>query len=81
MLDNVIKLRTVEGIGNSVRKAEVLLPSHEEYLWNCGLFGTNDPETLLNTVLFIVGKGFSLRAGKEHYSLRGLLIGLLKASL
>ena len=29
-----------------------------------------NPEQLLNTVIFMVGKGFSLRAGKEHHVLR-----------
>ena len=69
-LDNVMKLRTAEGVGKPVRQAEVLSESHEEYLWRIGLLGINDPDTLLNTVIFIIGKGFSLRAGKEHYSLR-----------
>ena len=69
-LDNVMKMRTAEGVGNTVRKAEILLQSHENYLWGVGLLGTNDPDTLLNTVVFVIGKGFSLRAGKEHYSLR-----------
>ena len=32
--------------------------------------GTGDPSTLLNTVVFILGKGCALRAGKEHRSLR-----------
>ena len=30
------------------------------------------PDQLLNTVIFFVGKGFALRAGKEHRALRGL---------
>ena len=68
-LDNLMKIRTSQGLGNSVRKAQILLSSDEEILWCLGLLGVNDPETLLNTVVFILGKGFSLHAGKEHYSL------------
>ena len=37
-----------------------------------GYFGVQDPETLLNTMVFIIGKGFALRVGKEHHLLRGL---------
>ena len=69
-LDNVMKLRTVQGLGNSVKQAEILSVTQEEYLWNVGLLGFNDPETLLNTVVFVLGKGCALHAGKEHYSLR-----------
>ena len=28
-----------------------------------------DPETLLNTLVFMIGKGFALKAGKEHHVL------------
>ena len=69
-LDNLMKMRTAAGIGKSVKKAQILTSFHEDILWSQGLLGINDLETLLNTVVFIIGKGFSLRAGKEHYSLR-----------
>ena len=69
-LDNVMKMRTSQGIGNSVRKAQVLTSTDEEYLWSLGLFGTHSPEALLNTLVFMIGKGFALRAGKEHHALR-----------
>ena len=69
-LDNIMKLRTSQGIGVSVRKAEILTQSDEEYLWSLGLLGRFSPEVLLNTVIFMVGKGFALRAGKEHQVLR-----------
>ena len=39
-------------------------------MWSSGLLGCSNPEQLLNTVVFIIGKGFALRAGKEHYCLR-----------
>ena len=69
-LDNVMKMCTAQGIGSKVKKAEVLTATHEEYLWSIGLFGTDNPEQLLNTIVFIIGKGCALRAGKEHYALR-----------
>ena len=65
-LDNIMKIRTSEGVGVSVRKAQILSVSDEEYLWSLGLLGSNTPDVLLNTVVFMIGKGFALRAGKEH---------------
>ena len=69
-LDNFMKLRTSQGVGVSVKKGQILTISDEEYLWSLGLLGRHSPEVLLNTVVFIIGKGFALRAGKEHQALR-----------
>ena len=69
-LDNLMKQHTSEGIGITVRKAQVLNEFEEDVLWNMGLLETSNPVTLLNTVVFIIGKGFALRAGKEHRQLR-----------
>ena len=69
-LDNMMKLRTSQGIGITVRKAEVLIVMEEDILWSSGLLGCENPEMLLNTVVFVIGEGFALRAGKEHHKLR-----------
>ena len=69
-LDNMMKKRTAEGIGKSVRKAQVLTNFDEELLWNLGLLGTSNPTVLLNTLVFLTGKGCALHAGKEHRALR-----------
>ena len=69
-LDNLMKLRTSQGIGTRVRKAEVLSGYDENYLWENGLLGTFNPEVLLKTVVLVIGKGFALRAGAEHRALR-----------
>ena len=71
-LDNTMKARTAQGIGISVRRAQVLSATDEDYLWSTGLLGTDYPDQLLNTVVFAVGKGFALRAGKEHRMLRAI---------
>ena len=59
-----MKIHSSQGLGNSVRKAQILTSSDEEILSSLGLLGVNDPDTLLNNVVFILGKGFSLHAGK-----------------
>ena len=61
-----MKLRTAEGIGCTVRQAQILSNFDEELLWNLGFLGTSTPMVLLNTVVFLIGKGCALRAGKEH---------------
>ena len=71
-LDNMMKLRTAQGVGTSVRKAQILSHTEGDLLWATGLLGDSNPETLLNTVVFMIGKGFALRAGKEHQALRSL---------
>ena len=71
-LDNVMKQRTQQGLGNTVRQAEVLTLSDEDILWNLGLLGTTNPEVMLVTVMFTVGLSCNLRAGKEHHVLRSI---------
>ena len=71
-LDNTMNTRTIQGIGTSVKQAEILSTTDEDLLWSLGLLGTSMPHQLLHTVIFSIGKGFALRAGKEHQALRGL---------
>ena len=67
-----MKQRTSVGLGISVRKAQVLSSTDEDYLWSWGFLGGNNPDQLLNTIVFCLGKGFALRAGQEHRALHGL---------
>ena len=69
-LDNVMKERALSGVGSCVKQAEVLSFSDEDYLWLNGFLGTDNPTQLLNTVVFLLGMSCTLRAGKEHRSLR-----------
>ena len=51
---------------------EILTATDEDMLWSQGYLGTSNPTQLLNTVVFIVGKGCALRMGKEHRASHGL---------
>ena len=75
-LDNTIKLVVTSGIGFSVRQVEVLTAMDGDYLWSLGFLGTGSLEQLLNTVVFCVGKGFALWAGREHRALQVILFNL-----
>ena len=69
MLDNLMEIRTANGIGVSVKQAQFLSETDEQYLWSLGLLGNHTPQALLDTVIFMIGKGFALQAGKEHQQL------------
>ena len=69
-LDNIMKQRCAKGIGLEVKKAQVLTLFDEEIFWSMGLLGAHDPDTLLNTLVYLLGKGFALHAGNEHRSLK-----------
>ena len=69
-LNFVLKERAGEGIGSITSKAEVITPDQMEYLWQNGFLGSDTPEFLRNTILFVFGNCFALRAGQEHRNLR-----------
>ena len=71
-LDNLMKMRTSLGIGINVRKADVISKTDEDILWCRNVLGTQNPEQLLHTVLYVVGLSCALCAGKEHRSLRSI---------
>ena len=54
-LDNVMKMRTSLGVGISVKKADIITKMDEDILWSKGVLGTDSPEKLLFTVLYVVG--------------------------
>ena len=68
-LNFVLKERVGEGIGSITSKAEVITPDQMEYLWQNGFLGSDTPKLLRNTILFVFGNCFALRAGQEHRNL------------
>ena len=69
-LDNIMKRRCQDGLGNTIRQAQVLSYKDEEMLWSLGILGTDNPTKLVNMLVFVLGINCALRAGKEHRSLR-----------
>ena len=69
VLDNLMKQRTAMGLG--VRQSSSIITlDHENRMFECGALGKNDPETLLRTVIYMLGLHLALRGGVEHYRLR-----------
>ena len=71
-LDNIMKQRSSKSVGCGIRKADVLTAVDEDILWSLGFLGHDNPEQLLNTVVFTIGLSCALRAGKEHRNLQSL---------
>ena len=71
-LDNLMKERVSAGIGISVKKADVISLLDEDYLWEKGILGSENPQQLLDTVVYLVGLNCALRAGKEHRVLHSI---------
>ena len=58
------------GLGTKQRKAEVINCEDEEAMWEKGILGDGNPQSLLNTMVYMNGLYFALRGGKEHRQLR-----------
>ena len=69
-LDNMMKKRARQGLNINRRQAEVITLVEEELLWENGELGTSQPRQLFNTLVYVLGLNFALRAGAEHRNLR-----------
>ena len=71
ILDSEMKRLQAVGLGTGQRKAEVISFEDEELMWEKGILGDDNPQSLLDTMmLFMNGLYFALRGGKEHRQLR-----------
>ena len=70
VLDNIMKERASLQIGTIRKQADVITYEQKEKMWNEGILGEDFPDTLHNTVLYLLGVNLALRAGDEHYCLR-----------
>ena len=60
----------MEGYGAVSKEAQAFTEEQEEKLWSLKVLGDHSPQVLLNTLVFLIGRNFSLRSGKEHRTLR-----------
>ena len=65
-----MKQRASAGVGVDVKKAKIISESDENYLREHGYLGNGNPEILRNTLVWVLGLNFALRAGQEHRKLR-----------
>ena len=69
-LNFVMKERAQQGIGVDVNQANLITQEQENYLWGRGFLGSENAELLRDTLVWVLGVQFALRAGQEHKNLR-----------
>ena len=65
-LNFVMKERAQQGIGVDVNQANLITQEQENYLWEHGFLDSENADTLV----WVLGVQFALRAGHEHLRLR-----------
>ena len=68
-IDAEMKRLTGLGVGANVKQAQAFSEAQEDKLWNSKLLGDHTASVLLNTMVFLKGKNFALRSGREHRNL------------
>ena len=63
-LDNVMKERAKAGLRHPVSATPISL-TDEDKMWNEGVLGKDDPTTLRDTLVFLLGLNFALRGGRQ----------------
>ena len=69
-LNFLMKERARQGIGVHVNQANLITQEQENYLWEHGFLGSENAELLRDTLVWVLGVNFALRAGQEHRNLR-----------
>ena len=66
VLDSTLKELHSCGVGNTKKQAKVISEDIEERLWHENVLGSDTPEKLLDTLVYLLGLSFALRSGREH---------------
>ena len=80
-MDSRIKTLTRPGLGVNVNQAKPISGDEEKILWSKGLLGEDDPRTLVNTLVYLFGKCFSLRSGEGHRERRFSQLEVIEGDL
>jgi len=64
VVSNTMREKVKQGVGLFRKKAEVISVEIENSLWENGILGCQDPETLLHTMFWIIGINFGLKGGR-----------------
>lgn len=69
-LDNHMKFLASKGYYCPREKADLIEVDDKNDMWSSGILGESNPKQLIDTIVYLLGTHFALRAGKEHKALR-----------
>ena len=55
VLDAKMKSLSKQSLGIDKKQADVISVEQEEILWSTGILGSDEPQQLLNTVVYLIG--------------------------
>lgn len=69
-LDN--RMKYLSSLGNHAKRqsAAIITVEQENEMWDSGVLGEDNPKQFSQTLLYLIGMHFALRAGQEHRNLR-----------
>lgn len=70
VLNNRMRYLAQKGYTCPRQKAEAIDVDDENQMWETGVLGDSNPKQLVDTLLYMLGVHFALRAVKEHKALR-----------
>ncbi len=70
MVDNIMKHWSMARIAQKVKRSEPISITDKEEMWDFGVLGEENPDSLRSMVMYLIGLTFALRGGKEHRTLR-----------
>ena len=69
-----------EGVGVEMKQAEPLSREEKDILWRKHYLGGSNRRTLLDTMVFLLGRCFALRESKEHRGLKFKQLSLIEGA-
>ena len=69
VLEGKARLLRKEGFGKRPNAAKALTSQDEELLWSKGVLGSHSPQSLIQTMWFLLTQHFGLRGCQEHHDM------------
>ena len=69
VLEGKARLLRQEGFGKRPNAAKALTSQDEELLWSKGVLGSHSPQSLIQTMWFLLTQHFGLRCCQEHHDM------------
>ena len=69
VLEGKARLLRQEGFGKRPNAAKALTSQDEELLWSKGVLGSHSPQSLIQTIWFLLTQHFGLRGCQEHHDM------------